>query len=185
MLSIFTDVQQALACLRRGEVIAYPTEGVYGLGCLASDRKSCERIIQLKQRSQEQGLIVLISAWSQVDSWVRPLSMDQQHYLHRHGKEFVTWLLPANNQAPYWLTGGRTTLAVRLPVWPPLLELCRAIAQPIVSTSANPHGKPTAMDANSVKYYFEDSIDCIWDHPCGEKGQASSIISLQSGKKIR
>ena len=179
------NLADALACLRRQEVLAYPTEGVFGLGCDARNEAACARVVALKQRRPEQGMIVLVDDWTRLGDWIKPLSPQQQQQLSHHRDSFVTWLFPASASAPPWLTGGHTTLAARRPVWPPLYDLCAAFAAPLLSTSANPHGRAAAADAATVRRYFTAGIDWIWDHPCGGQGRPSSIICLQTGQQLR
>ncbi|GAB4183049.1 MAG: L-threonylcarbamoyladenylate synthase [Wenzhouxiangellaceae bacterium] len=185
MTSLFHSTTEVLACLSQGGVIAYPTEGVFGLGCEATDAEACERIVALKQRSLSQGMIVLVSEWSQVATWIKPLTAAQQQRLDSADDDFITWLMPASESAPVWLTGGQQTLAVRRPTWPPLLQLCHDYGRPLVSTSANPHGLPAVTTVGEVLAYFNDDIDACWDHPCGGYGRPSSIISLLSGEQLR
>lgn len=179
------SINDALLQLRQGGVIAYPTEGVYGLGCDAANESACERIIQLKQRRPEQGMIVLVADWSQLGAWIEALNADQKYRLAHPPEPFVTWVLPATKCAPEWLTGGRDSLAARIPQWSPLLNFLQVYGRPLVSTSANPHGQAAAISADQVRAYFPDTLDAIWDHPCAGVGRPSSIYRLVDGQQLR
>lgn len=192
MLKRTLHAEDLVAPIHRGQVVAYPTEGVFGLGCDAHDRAACERIIELKQRRPEQGMIVLIAEWSQLSDWMLPLNAEQQQRLARHAHDFITWLVPVNEHAPKVLCGEHRTLAVRRPLWSPLWSFCRQLGRPLVSTSANPHGQHAALNAAQVVRYFDGAglgskptIARVWDYPCGGYGRPSSIYSLVDGRCLR
>ncbi|MGH8274707.1 MAG: L-threonylcarbamoyladenylate synthase, partial [Gammaproteobacteria bacterium] len=97
----------------------------------------------------------------------------------------VTWLVPAGNDCPDWLTGGRTTLAVRVSAHPPSRDLARAAGTAIVSTSANRHGEVPARDAEGVRALFGDEVDAILDAPLGGLAGASEIRDARTGRVLR
>ena len=187
MLKRTPNAHDLIAPIQQGEVVAYPTEGVFGLGCDANDRAACERIIELKRRRPEQGMIVLIAEWSQLSGWMQPLDSQQQQRLAQRANDFVTWLVPVNENAPKVLCGQHQTLAVRRPVWSPLWTFCQALGRPLVSTSANPQGQSAALNAAEVARYFGQSsaLHSVWDYPCGGYGRPSSIFSLSDGRQWR
>lgn len=185
MTNLTRDLAAIVRCLKSDGVIAYPTEGVFGLGCDAANQQSCERIIELKGRDPLQGLITLVSDWQQLNDWIKPLTSAQLALLEQPRPQATTWLIPASPAAPQWLTGRFSSLAVRKPDWQPLLQLCEAFGHPLVSTSANPHGCPAVTSAAAVQAYFADAIELIWDHDCGQAGAVSRIVDLISGQVLR
>ncbi len=180
-----TPINQAIETLNRGGVIAYPTEAVYGLGCRADDRGATERICALKDRSVDQGVIVLIRDLAQLGNWIKPLDEQQQARLNETWPGPVTWLLPVSSACPVWLKGQHSSLAVRQSAHPICRELVDSLDTPLVSTSANPSGKPPARSAAEVRALFDDLIDAIVDGPLGEADKPSAIFDLRSGQQLR
>jgi len=177
-----TAVDKAAACLRHGGLLAYPTGGVFGLGCDARDDQAIRRLLAVKHRSAEEGLIVLVADWDAVEPWILPLPPDLAGQRHPG----ITWLHPAAATAPRLLTGRHQTLAVRLPAWPPTLDLCTAFGAPLVSTSANPSGTPAPLAAAEVEAAFPaGGIDLILDLPCGARRGPSEIRDLPTGHRLR
>lgn len=178
-----TDIKQAIAVIQGGGVIAYPTEAVYGLGCAADNQAAVQRIQTLKQRQPDKGMITLIENLMQVSDW---LDADYQHLWNQATSSWpapITWLFPCSSQAPEWLTGVSTTIALRCPDHLSAQSLCAQ--NPIVSTSANLSGQPPARTASQVAEYFDGEIDLILQGHCGQQTQPSQIIDLISGKILR
>lgn len=135
--------------LKRGGLIAYPTESCYGLGCDPANRRAVQRILKLKQRPQRKGLILIASHYRQVARYLQPLAPDEQARLQNDEAQAVTYLMPAKPSCPRWLRGEHETLAVRLTAHPFAKQLCRSINSALVSTSANRSGQ------RPVKTYAE------------------------------
>jgi len=185
MIPVTLKSAEALAVLTAGGVIAYPTESVYGLGCRADREHPVERILQLKERSRERGLIVLIDRLDTLGDWV-----DLTPELEKRALEAwpgpVTWLVPASPRCPQWLNGGGPSLAVRMPEHATCRELCRELGNPLVSTSANPPGKPGARSPEEIREYFsEPPPELIFESPLGGRDTPSEIRDLLTGNKVR
>lgn len=172
---------KAQAIYRQGGLLAYPTEAVYGLGCDPNNAEAVMRLVALKQRSLDKGLIVLAAEWAQLTQWMAPLDEVSLARLKRPSKHPVTWLVPAAKNTPYWLTGRHSTIAMRVTQFPALAELCRQCG-PLISTSANPAGKTPAKTALAVRHYFpKQQIDMIIGGQLGHADRPSQIIDLLSG----
>ncbi len=176
--------------LRQGAVIAYPTEGVWGLGCLPIFPDSVTRILQMKRRSWEQGLILVASTIDQAQPYLTGL--DEAHYqtLAKSWPGNTTFLVPDNGGAPHWITGRHNTLAIRVSAHPVVTSICASVGGPIVSTSANPSGKPAARTALQLRQYLaavarDSRVDYIVPGQTGKAGGASEIRHLMSGAVIR
>ena len=180
-----TDLDQAVDCLRRGEIIAYPTEGVYGLGCDALDEGAVERLLELKQRPWEKGLIVIGASLPQLEPLLYPLTRMQRTRLEASWPAAVTWVVPAALDAPDWLTGGRDTIAVRVPDHEQARELCRRFRRPIVSTSANRAGSPPLRSVEEVAIQFGDQLAYLLEGEVGDQAGPSQMRDLRSGNIIR
>ncbi len=176
---------RALAILRGGGVIAYPTEGVWGLGCDPFDGRAVERILELKQRPVEKGLILIAADIAQLYGATGSLKKAELDQLSAPSRVPCTWLIPHNGALPDWITGSSSRLAVRLSTHPLVALLCNAFGGAIVSTSANPGGRPAARSALRVRQYFDGHIDMLVPGELGGFHGASEIRDLTTGKLIR
>lgn len=147
-------IRRLRAQWRPGQVIAYPTEAVFGLGCPAFDLLAIQKILQLKQRRWQQGLIVIAADWSHLTPYLLPLADVLRQKVEQQPE--TTWLLPVKATVSPYLRGQHATLAVRFSVHPVARALTLAYAAPLLSTSANPHGKPPARSRLAVRRYFPD-----------------------------
>ncbi len=176
-------LRQATQVVHDGGVIAYPTEGVYGLGCDPDQPEAVLRILKLKQRSVHAGLILIAMDRSQLDGWIDP-SVEEEGVL-AGAEAGITWVITADPQCPDWITGGRSTCAVRLTRHPVAVALCRAASMPLVSTSANRHGQPAATSRLTVRRRFGRGVDFIMPGALGSAGSASQIRVARTGTVLR
>lgn len=179
------DLSAAVEALREGGVIAYPTEGVFGLGCDALDGDAVRSAMALKVRSPDKGLIVIGHSLHQLEPLLHPLTQAQRRQLQSGWPAPLTWIVPAADDAPEWLTGGRRTLAVRVPDHPLARELCHRFRGPVVSTSANRSGEPACRDAQCVSDTFPEGLDYIIDEPVGGLEGPTEIRELATGTILR
>jgi L-threonylcarbamoyladenylate synthase len=177
------NIRYACRVLDRGGVIAYPTEGVYGLGCLADDFAAVSRILEIKQRDPAMGLVLIISHPDQLDGWVDVAGDDLS--LPSSDDKPVTWIVPATEQAPQWIRGKHTGLAVRQTTHPVANALCRQADAALVSTSANISGHPPARTLHVLRRQFGALVDYIVPGACGPAAGASEIRDLATGKVLR
>lgn len=136
-------IRQAVKKIRAGEVIAYPTESVFGLGCDPLNAIAVYQLLAIKQRKVEKGLIVIASSLSQLS----PYLLLNDGIINRIQKTWpgaITWVIPAQSWVPEWLTGQHTSLAVRVSAHPVVQQLCEANGGALVSTSANINTRPPA-----------------------------------------
>ena len=178
-------IERVADAVRSGGVVAYPTEGLWGLGCDPRNEAAVQRILRLKGRRLEQGLIVIAASGTQLVPFIQPLSPQMAERIRPSWPGPVTWIVPADEDCPAWLTGGRNTLAVRVSAHAPARRLCFAAETAIVSTSANRHGEPPATNADQVREMFGDDIDAILDAPLGDAPGASEIRDGATGAVLR
>jgi L-threonylcarbamoyladenylate synthase len=166
-----------------GEVIAYPTEGVYGLGCDPTLQAAVDRILQVKQRSHAKGFIVVASHWYQCQPWVN-VTLAVSEVQHMWATP-ITWLLPASQKCPPWLIGKYNTLAVRISHHPVICQLCASLNRPLLSTSANVSGHAPARCVTDVIGYFnkEVKVGCLGN--CGPLQAPTPIKDYQTGVFLR
>ena len=176
---------QAAACMRAGGIIAYPTEAVYGLGCDPADETAVHRILALKQRPVDKGLILVAADVAQLHPYIEPRLFAEHPEVLASWPGPHTWLFPCKPATPTWLTGTFDTLAVRVTAHPVAATLCKAFGSAIVSTSANPAGAEPARNHEAVAGFFGDKIDMIVRGTVNTQAQVSSIRDVRTGKQLR
>jgi len=173
-------IDRAARILEAGGVIAYPTEGVFGLGCLPDDAHAVATILRIKRRDPAQGLILIASNREQLVPWAAT-----DHPLTDDSGRAVTWVVPATPAVPAWITGRHAGVAVRVTVHPVAAALCAACDSAIVSTSANVSGHPPAANRYILQRQFRNLVDMIVPGDCGGAGGPSEIRDLMSGRILR
>lgn len=176
-------LQQAIARLKAGGIIAYPTEGVWGLGCLWTDEAAIKEILRLKQRPLEKGMIILCAQLSDIEMHLLQLTPEQRQQVEQQTLQPVTWVLPCKLSVPISVRGQHTSIAVRFSRHPQVQALCAKVG-PIISTSANPTGLAAAMSASEVRHYFNDQLNYILPGELGGFSKPSEIRTLD-GRKVR
>jgi L-threonylcarbamoyladenylate synthase len=174
---------KAAEVLLRGGVIAYPTEGVFGLGCLPQDTDAVERVLNIKQRDWSKGLILIGARASQFDDWI---DLPDATSLPAPDPACpTTWIVPASASVAAVVRGDNAGLAVRITTNPVASGICLAVGSPIVSTSANLSGQPVASDEDALREQFGDLVDYVVPGTCGPASGPSEIRELLSGKILR
>lgn len=173
-------IAMAADTLLSGGVIAYPTEGVFGLGCLPDDDDAVIRVLSIKKRSPEKGLILIASQRAQLDEWIAGGELPQPDPARP-----VTWVAAARPGISPLVRGAHDTLAVRLTTNPTAAKLCAAVDSAIVSTSANVSGRPIARNRYVLRRQFGACVDYIVPGACGPATGPSEIRDLASGRVLR
>jgi len=172
------------AHLKRGGLIAYPTESCYGLGCDPGNRRAVLRILKLKQRPQRKGLILIASHYHQVARYLQPLTPVEQARLQDDGAQAITDLMPVRHSTPRWLCGEHDTLAVRLTAHPFARRLCRSVNSALVSTSANRSGQRPAKTWAECQRLFGKKVWVLRGR-VGKRKQPSTIRAWSDGRIVR
>lgn len=181
-MALSFPIHHAGRLLRSGGVVAYPTEGVFGLGCIPDDVDAVIRILSIKKRSPALGLILIASAIEQLEGWAE---LPDGERLDSSPDRPVSWLVPATKYVPYWIRGEHDAIAIRITSHPVARALCDAADSPLVSTSANIAGRPPARTVFVLRRRFRKLVDCIVPGHCGPAAGASEIRDLRSGRVIR
>lgn len=184
-VAICSDVKRAVKAISQGGVLAYPTESVYGLGCDPDAQQAVNKILQIKQRPVEKGLILLASELSQLLPYIdyAALSNGQRQLLTSPQQRPTTWLVPISAATPPWICGQFTSVAVRLTTHPVVASLCQLSGKPLVSTSANLSGEAPAQTAEQAAQLV--GVDLVFDGPLGGAKQTSQIKDISTGQVIR
>ncbi len=182
------QLNQAVQVLQQGEVIAYPTEAVYGLGCDPTNISAIKKILELKNRKKEKGLILVAANFDQLKPYILPLEENIEKKLRVSWKNqngAVTWLVPAKKNVSNYLKGQFDTLAVRVSNHPIVKNLCEKFDGAIISTSANISTQEAARTSGQVKQTFGSKIDFILDGETEINAQPSEIRDALTDEIIR
>jgi L-threonylcarbamoyladenylate synthase len=171
----------------QGGIIAYPTEAVFGLGCDPDNLQAIEKLLSIKKRSPEKGLILLAANYSQLLPYIddSKIPQDKRYSILSRWPDGITQLVPKNIQTNKLLTGCFSTIAVRLTSQPDVVALCNRLSKPIVSTSANLSGEQPARTWQEVEQKLSDEIDFIIKGNTLGYTQPSKIIDALTGEIIR
>jgi len=140
--------------LRYGRVIAYPTEAVYGLGCDPTNIDAVQSILDIKGRPAEKGLILIGADFEQLLPYIDLEGIRDLPRVLDTWPGPVTWIIKARPDVPAWLRGAHDSVAVRVTAHPLAARLAKTFGKPLVSTSANPSGRPPARSALKTRRYF-------------------------------
>ena len=179
------QLQLCANAIIRGEVVAYPTEAIWGLGCDPWNSHAVATLLKLKKRPIEKGLILVTGDLAQVDFLLDLLSPAQRETVTATWPGHTTWLLPHGGLVPGFVSGYRDTVAVRVSTHPVIKTLCDAVDGPIVSTSANPTGSPPARHRLGAKRYFSHLGVPLAPGKVGKARSPSTIRDLHTGTIIR
>lgn len=170
--------------LRRGALIAYPTESCYGLGCDPRNRRAVLRLLQLKGRPQHKGLILIAAHVRQLRPYIAPLNGAQLAQVAATWPGPHTWLLPVGRSCPPWLTGRHHSIACRITGHKPAAQLCHMLGMALVSTSANRSGCKPARTARECLRLFGKQVQVLPGR-IGERRKPSTIQDLATGAIVR
>lgn len=168
------------------QVIAYPTEAVFGLGCDPDSEQAVEALLALKQRPREKGLILIADSYEQLLPYIddTQLSAERREQIFASWPGPVTWVMPAKPTTPQWLTGRFSSLAVRVSDHPLVKALCRQYGKPLVSTSANLTTLPPCRTAGEVRLQFGEDFPVL-EGEVGGRQNPSEIKDAATGELIR
>ncbi|WP_241575376.1 L-threonylcarbamoyladenylate synthase [Rosenbergiella nectarea] len=180
------SLTHCINALKDGRVIAYPTEAVFGLGCDPDNQQAVEKLLQLKQRPVEKGLILIAASYEQLRPYiaVKEISELQEKRMLGHWPGPVTFVVPASPSAPKWITGKFESIAVRVTDHPVARQLCESVGKPLVSTSANVSGQPPARVWSEVIDQFGENFDVV-KAATGGRENPSEIRNALTGERIR
>lgn len=177
------QIRQAASAIRGEGVICYPTESVFGLGCDPLCYEAVNKILQLKKRPVDKGLILIASRIEQLAPYVQLGDAQRTQLLEQNSP--TTWLVNKSSLTPPWISGSHSKVAIRLSKHPLVQALCNQLDSAIISTSANPSTQAAAKTLLRVKQYFPDELDYYLNGKLGNIGNATPIIDMQSGAIIR
>ncbi|RAR46681.1 L-threonylcarbamoyladenylate synthase [Flavobacterium lacus] len=181
---ITKSIKKAVFYLTKGDVVAIPTETVYGLAANIYNESALKKIFEIKQRPFFNPLIVHIDSVESLDKVAK--NVPEKAYLL--AKNFwpgpLTMILEKNKTVSDIVTADKNTVAVRVPNHPVALELIKKMGVPLAAPSANPFGSISPTTAKHVENYFKHSLDVILDGGMAEKGIESTIVGFKKGEVV-
>jgi len=182
------QIQQAVKILQQGGIIAYPTEAVYGLGCDPKNIAAIKKILTLKKREKEKGLILTGSSLQQFQPFIQKLDNSIKQKLldsWQNSDHAITWLVPAKESTSIYIKGQFNTIAIRVSHHPVVKELCEHFEGAIISTSANEAGKDAARTQQQVLDAFGSKVNLVVEGETNLAANPSEIRDAISDKIIR
>ncbi|MBO1256812.1 Sua5/YciO/YrdC/YwlC family protein [Alteromonas sp. 5E99-2] len=169
-----------------GEIIVYPTEAVMGMGCDPDNELAVSKLLSLKKRNVDKGLILVAANYSQLLPYVEDSAIPpgRRPDIFSSWPGPITWLMPKASKAPKWITGQHAKIAVRVTSYPPLIALCERLGKPIVSTSANLSGEPSCISKQDVESQFGEQVVYV-DGDVEGRHSPSTIKDAVSGNTVR
>ncbi|WP_424359603.1 L-threonylcarbamoyladenylate synthase [Methanocella sp. MCL-LM] len=172
-----TDIALAAEIVRKGGVIAYPTETVYGIGALATEVKAIARVFAVKKRPESMPLSIAVSS---LDMLREVAEIEHPGFIEKFLPGPVTVILKKKPVLPASLTAGSAYVGIRFPDHPVALDLISRTG-PIISTSANLHGEPDPVTADEITV----DVDYLLEAGRARYAGSSTIVDLQAYKVLR
>lgn len=181
------DLTEAVTALKRGGIVACPTEAVWGLGCDPLDEAAVMRLLALKQRPRDKGLILVAGDIAQFDDLLDwdALPTDRRETVFASWPGPHTWVVPATGRVPYWITGAHDGVAARVSAHPVVVALSAAFGGPLVSTSANRAGQPPVSVRDALDPGLLSQVDVVVPGDTGGLPAPTPIRDARSGRTLR
>jgi L-threonylcarbamoyladenylate synthase len=171
-------LEEGAGWLRRGGLVAFPTETFYGLGANALDRQAVRRVFEVKGRPEFQPLLILVNSPETAESFALEIPDVARRLMTAHWPGPLTLVFRAVPELSTELTAGTGTIGMRVPGHPVALGLVRAAGFPLTAPSANPSGAEPPTTAGAVRQFFEGRIDLILDGGPTPGGQPSTVLDV-------
>ncbi len=172
------EVARAVAYLAEGQVIAYPTETIYGLGADVLERKAVKRIYDLKARDYGLPISILVADLAMLREVVSEVTDRALQLARRFWPGPLTILFPASEAIPKGLVTNTGKVGVRVSSHPVAAAIVNAFGRPITTTSANLSGFPPSLSVRHVQKYFGDRLPCIVDGGDCEPSRGSTVVDI-------
>jgi L-threonylcarbamoyladenylate synthase len=169
---------EAVAVLKGGGLVVYPSDTVYGLGAAASDERAVTRAFAVKGRLSEKALSLLLADVEDIAPLCAEVPAAARLLVERFWPGPLTLVLRRSRAFHSAALGGRDNVALRVPDHPFLRELIRALGEPITGTSANRSGRPSCRTAQEVQRELGDAVDLIIDAGPTRAGRESTVVDI-------
>ncbi len=180
------NITQIIEKLKQNEVVAYPTEAVFGLGCNPFSQSAVEKLLILKQRPREKGLILVAPTLDYFFSFIDKEQINSQYWqkLQQTYPRPITWIVPAKKDIAKFLCGNFNSIAIRVSQHPAIKILCEQTGFALTSTSANLSGIAPCKTSDEVRLQFGADFPVL-DMSVGSAAKPSEIRNLFTNQLVR
>ncbi len=175
---VMSQVDRAVEILKKGGMVAYPTDTVYGVGGDVFNIEAIKRIYRVKRRPDNMPLPVLLAGEAQLSDVVSDVPETARRLIKRFWPGGLTLVMPKKASVPDIITAGSQKIAVRIPGHDIPLRLIRGLGRPIIGTSANISGKPNPLTAEEVSRQLDGQVDLIIDGGRCPGGMESTVVDV-------
>ena len=181
------NLNQVVDALKLGNVIAYPTEGVFGVGCDPDNEQALLNLLDVKKRPKEKGLILIAASIEQLLPYIEleQLTEEQVNTIKASWPGPVTWIVPVKTTTLPLVTGQFDSIAVRVTAHPQVKAICNAFGKPITSTSANLSGLEPCRSVAEVEAQLGNTGVVIFQGEVGNRTQPTEIRDAKTGNTLR
>ena len=172
------QIEKGVFILKSGGIVAFPTDTVYGLGASAGIPEAVARVYLAKGRPRNMPMPLLLARVSQIEDVSESVSPLARLLARKFLPGALTLVLPRSRLVPDIVTGGGETVAVRIPAHPVPVALISGLGAPLLGTSANLSGQPSALTAGEVYTQFGERIDLVIDGGRSPGGRESTIVDV-------
>lgn len=177
------QIRHAASVIRRGGIIIYATDTIYGIGCDPRNPLAVNAVARLKQRPANKSMILLASNVTQFNGFIDYSKLPDK--FDWYASTPTTWVMPAAHSCPHWLTHEDNTVAVRLTHHATVAALCKQLGSAVISTSANFSGLPPAKNKLSIQHQFGGKVHAMLFSNQASTGKPSTIKHYRSQTTIR
>ena len=177
------SIDAAVAALRAGGVVVFPTESVYGIGVDACSTAAVDHLVRVRGRDDGKPLLVLVRDLAMAALMVTALPPAAARLAARFWPGPLTLVLPARADLPAAVTAGTGTIGVRVSSDPLAAQLVDTFGSPLTAPSANPPGAPSATSVAAARDYFGASVDAYLDG--GTRNGGASTVAVVEGNTVR
>lgn len=173
-----TDINHAVALFQAGQLVAFPTDTVYGLGADASNPAAIAQLYRVKQRPLDRPIALLLADSSQLKEWVTEINPIAQQLAEHFWPGPLTLVLPRAAHIPAIMVGGQSTVGVRVPNHPLTQQLLTAFGGALAVTSANRSGASSLTSATTVRQELGNDVALVLESPHAMLGIESTVIEV-------
>ena len=170
------SIDRAAGFIRRGEVVAFPTETVYGLGAPVFDERAIRKVFRAKGRPADNPLIAHVSDFNQIEVLASRIPVSAARLIQFFFPGPLTLILPRRPEVPDVATGGLDTVGIRMPIDETAHDFIRACGSPLVAPSANRSGRPSPTRWQAVRDDLDGRISCILQRGATRVGLESTVV---------
>ena len=182
--ALISDIRNAAALIRRGGIVVYPTETVYGIGCDPFNADACRRVRELKRRDEDKPFILIAATIEMVARLVDGMTLPVEKLAHAFWPGPLTMVLKPGPAVLPHLLGPNGGIAFRVTPHPVAAGLSREIGGPLVSTSANRSGETPVVSYEEAVRQFGGLVDAVVDNPLAIAGKPSTVLDMTSEKPV-